>query len=169
MTDAAPRIPELCYEQKYQAGYRALFDVEPDHELLREIRTSRSDLRPLRSSLDADCRVFWPSRTAMRTTRRASPRQGLSLDARCASLPRAAIQQYEGLKHTSDEHDARWLAHLLRLDILPEGYIYPRQARGVRPLMCRRMQLVQCRSRQLLAAGHANAVHAQHRALDASR
>jgi len=63
----------------------------------------------------------------------------------------AAIQQYEGLKHTSDQHDARWLAHLLRLGILAEGYIYPREARAVRDLMRRRMQLVQCRSAQVLA------------------
>ena len=35
----------------------------------------------------------------------------------------AAIKQYEGMKHTGDRHDARWLAHLLRLGILSEGYI----------------------------------------------
>jgi len=63
----------------------------------------------------------------------------------------AAIVQYEGLKHSGDEHDARWLAHLLRLKILREGYIYPKAARGVRDLMRRRMQLVQTRSTQLLA------------------
>jgi len=63
----------------------------------------------------------------------------------------AAIKQYEGIKHSDDEHDARWLAHLLRLQILPEGYIYPRQGRAVRDLMRRRMQLVACRSQQLLA------------------
>jgi transposase len=38
----------------------------------------------------------------------------------------AAIQQYNGLKYTDDDSDARWLAHLLRLGILPEGYIYPK-------------------------------------------
>jgi len=38
----------------------------------------------------------------------------------------AAIQQYNGLKYTDDNSDARWLAHLLRLGVLPEGYIYPR-------------------------------------------
>jgi hypothetical protein len=37
----------------------------------------------------------------------------------------AAIQQYEGLKYTDDHSDARWLAHLLRLGVLPEGHIYP--------------------------------------------
>src|SRR3989338_870556 len=41
----------------------------------------------------------------------------------------AAIQQYEGLKYTDDNSDARWLAHLLRLGLLPEGYIYPRAKR----------------------------------------
>src|SRR3954447_26552469 len=58
----------------------------------------------------------------------------------------AAIAQYEGLKYSADEHDARWLAHLLRLGILREGYIYPRE---VRDLMRRRMQLVQMRTTQL--------------------
>jgi transposase len=33
----------------------------------------------------------------------------------------AAIQQYGGLKYTDDRSDARWLAHLLRLGLLPEG------------------------------------------------
>lgn len=65
----------------------------------------------------------------------------------------AAHQQYEGLKHTGDEHDARWLAHLLRLGVLQEGYIYPKEARGVRDLMRRRMQLVQTRTVQILAMG----------------
>ena len=61
----------------------------------------------------------------------------------------AAIVQYQGLKYSGDEHDARWLAHLLRLKILRVGYIYPREARAVRDLMRRRMQLVQTRSAQL--------------------
>ena len=38
----------------------------------------------------------------------------------------AAVKQYEGLKHTDDRYDAYWLAHLMRLEILPTGYIYPR-------------------------------------------
>ncbi len=32
-----------------------------------------------------------------------------------------AVKQYEGLKYTNDATDARFLAHLLRLGILPEG------------------------------------------------
>ncbi|MFC5491436.1 IS110 family transposase [Dokdonella soli] len=54
----------------------------------------------------------------------------------------AAVPQYAGLKYSGDESDARHLAHLLRLGILPEGYIYPREDRAVRDLLRRRFQLV---------------------------
>ena len=63
----------------------------------------------------------------------------------------AAIKQYEGLKHSDDRHDARWLAHLLRLNILREGYIYPKEARAVRDLLRRRHRLVQQRVSNLLS------------------
>jgi transposase len=63
----------------------------------------------------------------------------------------AAIQQYEGLKYTDDHSDARWLAHLLRLGILPEGYIYARQERAVRDLLRKRSQLVRYRTANLLS------------------
>ena len=39
----------------------------------------------------------------------------------------AAIQKYSGLKHADDKHDAFWLAEMLRLGILPTGYIYPKE------------------------------------------
>ncbi len=55
----------------------------------------------------------------------------------------AAIQQYSGVKYTDDNSDARWLADMLRLNILPEGYIYPKNQRTARDLMRKRMQLVQ--------------------------
>ena len=42
----------------------------------------------------------------------------------------AAMQQYAGLKYTNDDTDARWLAHLLRLELLPTGYIYPKEGAG---------------------------------------
>jgi transposase len=54
----------------------------------------------------------------------------------------AAVPQYDGLKHGNDHTDARHLAHLLRLGILPEGFIYPREQRGVRDLLRRRFHLV---------------------------
>lgn len=61
-----------------------------------------------------------------------------------------AIQQYSGLKHTEDRYDAFFLAHLLRLGILPTGYIYPREGRAVRDLLRRRLQLVHTRAQQLI-------------------
>lgn len=53
-----------------------------------------------------------------------------------------AIPQYAGIKYTNDHSDARHLAHLLRLGILPEGYIQPRTQRAVRDLLRRRLLLV---------------------------
>ena len=53
-----------------------------------------------------------------------------------------AVQTYSGLKHSTDKDDARWLAHLLRLKILPTGFIYPREERAVRDLLRKRSQLV---------------------------
>ncbi len=47
----------------------------------------------------------------------------------------AAVKQYEGLKYQDDQSDARWLAHLLRLGLLPTGYIYPREDRPLRDLL----------------------------------
>jgi len=63
----------------------------------------------------------------------------------------AAVQQYEGLKYTDDHSDARWLAHLLRLGVLPEGHIYPRAERPVRDLLRKRSQLVRHRTIHLLS------------------
>lgn len=62
-----------------------------------------------------------------------------------------AIQKYAGLKYADDESDARWLATLLRLGILPEGYIYPKEQRAVRDLLRKRMFLVQDRTSHLLS------------------
>ena len=63
----------------------------------------------------------------------------------------SAIKQYEGLKHTDDVTDAFHLANLLRLDILPEGYIYPKEERPVRDLLRKRLHLVQQRTAQILS------------------
>ncbi len=63
----------------------------------------------------------------------------------------AAIQQYGGLKYTNDRSDARWLAHLLRLGLLPEGYIYPKEERAVRDLLRKRGQLVRQKVTQILS------------------
>ena len=62
-----------------------------------------------------------------------------------------AIKRYEGLKHSGDTEDAAYLAQLLRLGLLPEGYIYPRDERAWRDLGRKRMQLVRCRTAQILS------------------
>jgi transposase len=56
------------------------------------------------------------------------------------------IQQYSGLKHSDDKDDAFWLAELLRLKILPEGYIYPKEQRPLRDLLRKRGHLVKLRT-----------------------
>ena len=58
----------------------------------------------------------------------------------------SAIQQYSGLKHSDDKHDAFWLAEMLRLGILPEGYIYPKEERPLRDLLRKRGHLVRLRT-----------------------
>jgi transposase len=63
----------------------------------------------------------------------------------------AAVKQYEGLKYSDDRHDAFWLAHLMRLGILPCGHIYPKAMRSVRDLLRKRLGLVRERSRNMIS------------------
>ena len=63
----------------------------------------------------------------------------------------AAVKQYDGLKYSGDRHDAFHLAHLMRLGILPTGYIYPKEQRAVRDLLRRRLFLVRTASAQLIS------------------
>jgi transposase len=63
----------------------------------------------------------------------------------------SAIKQYEGLKHVDDVHESFFLAKLLRLGILPEGYIYPKEERPVRDLLRKRLQLVRHRTSHILS------------------
>lgn len=63
----------------------------------------------------------------------------------------SAMEQYEGLKNANDKTDARFLAEMLRLDILPVGYIYPKQDRPVRDLLRRRLLIVQHRTAMILS------------------
>ncbi|MGF6766210.1 transposase [Paraburkholderia sp. GAS33] len=62
-----------------------------------------------------------------------------------------AIKKYDGLNHSGDETAARYLAHLLRLGILPTGTILPPEVRNVRNLARKRMQLVRSRTSHILA------------------
>jgi transposase len=69
----------------------------------------------------------------------------------CVKLVNTAkARQYEGLKHTNDRHDAFWLAHQMRLGILPTGYIYPKAQRAVRDLLRVRRRLVLQRTTHVL-------------------
>ncbi|HWX35000.1 MAG TPA: IS110 family transposase [Steroidobacteraceae bacterium] len=63
----------------------------------------------------------------------------------------AKARQYEGLKHTDDRHDAFWLAHQMRLGILPTGYIYPKVQRALRDLLRERRRLVRQRTTHVLS------------------
>ncbi|HSB30261.1 MAG TPA: IS110 family transposase, partial [Candidatus Sulfobium mesophilum] len=63
----------------------------------------------------------------------------------------SAIQQYSGLKHLDDRHDAFWLAEMLRLGILPEGHICPKEDRAVRDLLRKRRHLVRLRTSLMIS------------------
>jgi len=61
------------------------------------------------------------------------------------------MEQYHGIKEADDLTDAAFLARLARLNILPTGYIYPKEDRPVRDLLRRRMLLVQQRTAIVLS------------------
>ena len=63
----------------------------------------------------------------------------------------AQIEQYSGIKHADDKHDAFHLADLQRLNILPKAHIYEATLRPVRDLLRRRTNLVQQRTALLLS------------------
>ena len=63
----------------------------------------------------------------------------------------SAMKQYEGIKHTDDQHDSFFLAQLLILGILPQGYIYPKEDRPVRDLARKRLFLVRHRTSHILS------------------
>ena len=63
----------------------------------------------------------------------------------------AKIEQYDGIKHADDRHDAFFLAELQRLNILPTGYIYDAKLRPVRDLLRRRLSLVHQRTALMLS------------------
>lgn len=63
----------------------------------------------------------------------------------------AAMKEYKGLKYKDDKKSALWLANLLRLKILPEGYIYPKEERPMRDLLRKRLHLVRHRTSHILS------------------
>ena len=63
----------------------------------------------------------------------------------------AAMKQYEGIKFADDQHDAFFLAQMLILGILPQGYIYPKEDRPVRDLARKRLFLVRHKTSHILS------------------
>jgi transposase len=61
-----------------------------------------------------------------------------------------ANKQHSGIKNTNDKTDAIWLANLLRLNELAEGHIYPKEKRGLRELLRRRLVLVRQQTMSVL-------------------
>ncbi len=64
---------------------------------------------------------------------------------------RVHLANPSGLKHTDDQWDSFWLAHMYRLNLLAEGYIYPKEQRAVRDLLRRRLLFVRQRTAQILS------------------
>lgn len=61
------------------------------------------------------------------------------------------MQVYRGLKQTDDESDAQWIAEMLRLKILPTGYIDPAAERPVRDMLRRRLLISRQATQTLLS------------------
>lgn len=75
----------------------------------------------------------------------------------------AKMQENIGLKVANDKTDARFIARQLVNGILPEGYIYPEETRGVRDMMRRRLRLVHERTGEWLSL---ESLVARHTGLD---
>jgi len=63
----------------------------------------------------------------------------------------SAMVQYEGMKCQDDKHSAFWLAHMLAIGNLKEGYIYPKAERPIRDLLRKRLFLVWNRTSHILS------------------
>ena len=62
----------------------------------------------------------------------------------------AKMDQYSGMKNSNDKSDAFFIAELMRLEILPTGYICDKESRAVRDILRRRSLFVkQCTAQKL--------------------
>lgn len=112
-----------------------------EKRLVNELETILGALRPYRDALvgvvvESTCNWYWLVDGLM----------DAGFDVRLANT--VAMHQYNGLKYTDDKTDARYLAHVFRLAILPEGYILPFEMRCVRDVLRRRLLLVRQRVMQ---------------------
>lgn len=114
--------------------------------------------RRVKAELEAVNRVlepYWPQIQAMAVESTFNWYwlvDGLREEGRPIRLANPAkMDQYAGLKVTDDESDASWLAEQLRLGILPESYIYPKEERSIRDALRRRQMMVRQRTQSLLS------------------
>ena len=70
--------------------------------------------------------------------RRLSQAEAARVLGVCDRTFQRMIDRYEGLKHLDEEDDALYLAHLMRLGLLAQGYIYPKAERALRDLLRKR-------------------------------
>lgn len=63
----------------------------------------------------------------------------------------AQMIQYSGIKATDDKSDAAWIAQMLRLNVFPACYIYPKEIRPARDLLRRRMLFSQQHTQVVLS------------------
>jgi transposase len=75
--------------------------------------------------------------------------QGAGYEVKLANP--GAVKTDDGLKHSGDAADARHLAQLLRLGILPRGTILAPEQRAIRDVARKRMQWVGSRTSHILA------------------
>jgi hypothetical protein len=67
--------------------------------------------------------------------------------------------RYSYLGIADDKWDSFWLAHMIRLNILPQGYVYPKEHRSVRDLLRRRLLFVRHRTSNILSLGTGKAAN----------
>ena len=129
-------------------NYVAILDKDrkdvAKRRLRNDLRVVLAFLEPYREELEA---------IAVESTYnwyfRAAGLKEAGYDVRLVNTTKAS--NYHQMKNSNDKDDARWIARLLALGILPEGYIMPPEERGLRDLLRRRSFFVQKRTSCLLA------------------
>ncbi len=113
-------------------------DSVPEHEI-RKYLTINEDLEKLRAWLhEAQC-----THVVMESTGSYWKPIFYVLDDGKLKVVLANSQQVKNLRgHKTDRNDSRWLAHLLRHDMIRPSFIPPRETRELRDLTRRRKQLV---------------------------
>ena len=94
--------------------------------------------------------------------RRLSQAEAARVLGVCDQTFQRMIDRDEGLKHLDDEDDALYLAHLMRLGLLAQSYIYPKAERAVRDLLRKHSQLVRQRTMNILSIEHLVARNSGH-------